>query len=291
MNRYLNNIQSFLLANTVWIYLTLFLFFSHALHFSMVKETWGNYIYYFFAISKLYFPVLLYAFFRKQLSDKLPNWLNSLVWFYCFVLHLIVLHIVRYKYFDGLFPIHNSTHESEHVDPFTVSFSSTMSLATLATEIAILLSSSFREWFKSKKWSERLGLDQLIFLLVILLSVVLGLAANAEMMERGEGINLQNFIRTIPCWLYYSIQCFLALMGYYGFYYINKHYLIPKFLSTKGVVYYFFIMILTILIAYPILTQFIRLLPIVHEIPTAILSPFWKGIAVCCALANGLLIS
>ena len=274
MNRYLNNIQSFLLSNTVWIYLTLFLFFSHLLHVSMVKETWGNYIYYFFAIATLYLPVLIYTLFRKQLRHKLPSWLNNLLWFYCFILHPILLYVFRNHYFDGLFPVDNYMHGNEDKEAFKMSFGYTIGLSVLATEIGIQLNSSFREWIKRKEWSKRLGLDELLLLFVIFLSAAFGLAANIEMIERLHPVEPSGFIKSIPRWIYYSIQCFLALIGYYGFYYINKHYLIPQFLSKKGIVHYGFMMALTILIAYPILTQFIRLLPIVHEIPAAAYTDF-----------------
>ena len=267
MNRYIKNITSFLLNNTVWIYLTLFLFFSHLLNVSMVKETLGNYVYYFFAIACLYLPVVLYAFFRKQLSDKLPNWLSNLLWFYCFMVHPALLHMFSKQYFEGLFPIDNYMYGTEDKDAFRVSFHPTISISVLATEIGIQLSSNLRAWFKRKAWSQRLGLDELLFLFVIFLSCAFGLAANVEMIERLRPVQLSGFFRSIPRWIYYSGQCFLALSGYYGFYYVNKHYLIPQFLSKKGMVHYGFMMVLTILIGYPILTQLIRLLPIVHEIP------------------------
>ena len=279
MNRYVKHITSFLLDNTVWIYLTLFLFFSHLLHVSMVKETWGNYFYYFFAIVGLYLPIVLYALFRKQLSGKLPNWLNSLLWFYCFILHPILLQVLRNNYFDGLFPADNYMFGNEDKEAFKVSFGYTISLSVLATEMGIQVSGSLREWFSSKKWSQRLGLDELLFILVLFFSIAFGFAANIEMMERVGAVNLSNFIKSFPEFIYYSIQCFLAFIGYYGFYYVNKYYLIPQFLSKKGIVHYGFMMVLTILIAYPILTQWIRLLPIVHEIPAEAytnLHPFAK---------------
>ncbi len=279
MNWYLKNITSFFVNHTVWIYLTLFLFFSHLLHVSMVKETWGNYIYYFSAIAGLYFPVVLYAFFRKQLSEKLPNWLNSLLWMYCFILHPMLLSVFRNNYFEGLFPVDNYMYGTEDKAAFKVSFGYTIWLSVLATEIGIQFNGSLRQWFNRKKWSQRLGLDELLFILVIFFSCAFGLAANVEMIERLHPVELSGFFRSIPRWLYYSGQCFLALMGYYGFYYINKHYLIPQILSKKGMVYYGFMMVLTILIGYPILTQLIRLLPIVHEIPAAAytdLHPFAK---------------
>ena len=267
MNRYLKNITSFLLNHTVWIYLTLFLFFSHLLHVSMVKETWGNYVYYFFAIVGLYLPVVLYAFFRKRLSKILPNWLNSLLWIYCFILHPILLHILRSNYIEGLFPADNYMHGNEDKASFQVSFGYTIGLSVLATEMGIQFNGNLRQWFSRKKWSQRLGLDELLLVLVLFFSIAFGFAATIEMMERVGAVNLSNFMGNIPRWLYYSGQCFLAFMGYYGFYYVNKHYLIPQILGKKGMVHYGFMMVLTILIAYPILTQLIRFLPIVHEIP------------------------
>ena len=170
MNRYLKNITSFLLNHTVWIYLTLFLFFSHLLHVSMVKETWGNYIYYFLAIVGLYFPVLLYAFFRDLLNDKLPNWLNRLLWLYCFIFHPILLHILKGYYFEALFPADNYMHGNEDKVAFRVSFGYTISLSILATEIGIQFSGNLRRWFNQKQWSKQLGIDELLFLLVIFLA-------------------------------------------------------------------------------------------------------------------------
>ncbi len=266
MNRFLKNITSFLLDHTVWMYLTLFLFFSHLLHISMVKETWGNYMYYFFVIVALYFPVLSYAFFRKQIADKLPNWLNKILWFYCFMLHPALLHMFRKQYFEGLFPIDNYMHGTEDRMAFQASFHPTISVSVLATEMGIQLSSNLRAWFNSKKWSQRLGLDQLLFILIVFMSVFVGMATNLNMIERFEGQGTSNIFLIISRLLYYGIQVFLILMGYYGFYYVNRYYLIPQFLSKKGIVYYGFIVVLIILIAYPILSQIMLLFPFYQPI-------------------------
>ena len=255
-----------MLSNTVWIYLTLFLFFSHLLHVSMVKETWGNYSYYFFAISGLYLPVLLYAFFRKQLTEKLPNWLHWGCWLYCFAVHSLVILIFLPASFESLFPINNYMHGNEDIEAFKTSFIYSISLATLATEIGIQFSGSLRAWINRKKWAQRLGLDEVLLITIVLFSVGFGLASNLGMMEKIDRSPDQSFLTSIGRFFYYGIQFFLRFIVYYAFYYVNKYYLIPQFLSKKGIVYYGFVMVLTILVAYPILSQFIYLLPFVHEL-------------------------
>jgi len=255
-----------MLSNTVWIYLTLFLFFSHLLNVSMVKETWGNYIYYFFAISGLYLPVLVYSFFRKSLMEKLPQWIHWGVWLYCFIIHTFVLILSVDTFFETLFPLDNYMHGNEDIGTFKVSFLYTISPAVLATEIGILFSGSLREWLNRKKWAQQFGLDELLLILIILFSIGFGFASNLGMIEKIDRSPDQTFLMSIGRFFYYSIQFFLRFIVYYGFYYVNKYYLIPQFLSKKGIVYYGFVMVLTILVAYPILSQFIQLLPFVKEL-------------------------
>ncbi len=268
-----------MLSNTVWIYLTLFLFFSHLLNVSMVKETWGNYVYYFFAISGLYLPVLGYALFRKQLTQKLPNWLHGGIWLYGFVFHSFVLIAFLNTFFDTLFPADNYMHGNEDVGAFKTSIVYTISLSVLATEIGIQFSGSLREWINRKKWGQRFGLDELLLITIILFSAGFGLATNIGMIEKIARSPDQSFLTSIGRFFYYGIQFFLRGMVFYAFYYVNKYYLIPQFLSKKGIVYYGFVMVLTILVAYPILSQFTQLMPFVQELSPedyATIKPFMK---------------
>lgn len=265
MHQFIKKIYHFCLSNTSWIYLTLFLFFSHLLHVSMVKETWGNYLFYFLAISGLYFPILAYAFFRKRIVRQLSRGLNGILWGYCFLVHPVLVHLLRNYYFENLFPFDNFMYGTEDVASFRIAFGYTIGLSILATEIGIQLNGNLRNWWVKKQWSQRLGLDQLLLVLMVTWSVFFGLATNFNMIGSFEGQGTSNIFLILWRLLYYGSQSFLILLVYYSFYYVNKHYLIPQFLSKKGVVYYGFSMVLVILLAYPILTQYMRLFPL-HQL-------------------------
>jgi len=238
--------QRFLLSNTLWIYLTLFLFLSFLLLISMVKDTWSNYLFYAFALFGLYLPVLLFALFRKSIVKGFPKLLVWGMWLFCFIIYPYLLFYNRDLFFDHLFPL--DQYKQEHIDipAFKQSLLLTINPAILATELGILSSDYLKKWINQQQWLQRFGLDSMLLILLVGIAIVFGSLTTMEIAGM-ESFSIEKFIKKIYLVPYYSIQVFIILLGYYGFYYLNKNYLIPIILKTKGLIYYFFLSYLPIL--------------------------------------------
>jgi len=266
MNRYLKNITAFLLNNTIWIYLILFLFFSFLLNASMVLETIGNYLFYTGSLSLLYLPVLLFAFFRQFLTNKLPTWLLSFLWLLTFVAYPFFLFLIRDSFLSDLFPVDNYLHGNEDIPAFLYSFLLTVNAGILATELAILYNNHFLIWLKNHRWFQQFDLDKMILVLASLVIAFFTFWATVDLLETNKTKGVFILLQAIPLFAINLFQITLIILGYYTYYYVNKYYLIPEILSKKGMIYYGFGMVGFILITYPILVFLIRLIPVIQSL-------------------------
>jgi len=257
--------QRFLLSNTLWIYLTLFLFLSFLLLVSMVKDTWSNYLFYAFSLFGLYLPVLLFALFRRKIVKWFPKIVVWGTWLFCFVIYPFLLSYNRDLFFDNLFPLDQYKHGNEDIPAFKYSFSLTINSAVIATELGILSSDYLKNWINQKQWFQRFGLETMLLILMAGIAIVFGVLTTMEIVNI-ESFGVGNFLKKIYLIPYYSIQVFIIFLGYYGFYYLNKNYLIPAILKTKGIIYYGFAFVASILLFYPFLVFFLSYLPIVRDV-------------------------
>ncbi len=143
----------------------------------------------------------------------------------------------------------------------------------LLTELGIILSSRIVEKSISIDWLKHLNLEKTILLGLIPFSFIL--------VEMSTGANAELDAHTMPSsifkYIYYAIQFYLILLIYYGFYLLNHYVLINKLFKERGLVYYIFGVIASLIVLYPISAQFISWLPIVQQFnvhPVAFLGVF-----------------
>ena len=267
------SINTFFQTNTLWIYLVLFLLFSALLTVSVMKDTWGNYGYYSSIFCVIYFPVLLFSYFRIQISNQLPKWGSRLLWVLCFILHPLLVYISRDGFLAFLFPIEQFTSGLDQIEDLRVfrsGFLSTISISVIATEIVILINDYFKDWVKQNRFLQQVSLDTMLLFVLLLLAIFTGIYSTVEILEGDPNRTWWQPIYLIP---YYAMQVGIILFVYYLFYYLNDQLLIPLFLKSKGVVYYGFAAIGLILILYPISVLFLAYLPIVQDVPLSIFNP------------------
>jgi len=266
------SIQHLFQSNTLWVYVVLFLLFSALLTVSVMKDSWWNYGYYTVAFCIIYLPVLLFSYFRNQIRDRFPTWLVRMLWVSCFLLYPFFVFFNRDGLFAFLFPIEQFKSGIEQIEDlrvFRTSFVSTVSIGVVVTEVCLLINDYFKDWVKQNKFLKQFSLDFMLLVVLLLLAIFLGLYCTVGLLEGDPNRKWWQPIYLIP---YYSMQAGVILFVYYGFYYLNRQFLIPAFLKSKGVIYYGFAAIGAILILYPICVFFLSYLPIVKDTPLTIFS-------------------
>ncbi len=266
------NIQSFFQSNTLWIYIVLFLLFSALLTVSVMKDNWRNYGYYATAFCGIFLPVLLFAYFRDKLVKRLPQWGIRSLWAFCFLFYPLLVYLSRDGLLAFLFPIEqfkNGIDQIEDIRLFRSSFLSTVCVSVVATEIGILINDYFKGWVGENRILNRVSLDRMLQMILVVFALWSGLYFSIDILERTD----RQWWKLVYFLPYYAIQYGIILFVYYTFYYLNKQYLIPSFLKPKGVIYYGFAAIGSILILYPIWVLFLSCLPIVQDVPLTIFGP------------------
>lgn len=207
------------------------------------EATWGNYVGFIGKVSLAFSPALLFVGFRQKLVKRLPKIGLIMVWIYCFLIHPSLLELLG---FDALLA-------SGDLGKILVRLTGTL---FLFAEIAIQINHFWRESLQIKRWTTNISLEKVIWLSMLLFSIayfIFGYIAGADVQ-----LTIGSFVPTV-------LQILLIITPYYGFYYINHYFLVDKLWKEKGLIYYAFGFLATIIFLYPIAAQLIKLLPIVQQ--------------------------
>ena len=154
-----SSIQHFFQSNTFWIHVVVLLLCSALSTSSVMRNDWPNYSYYSLAFCGIYFPILLFALFRKQLVLRLPKWGLRGLWVLCFLVYVFWVYFNRNGIFAFLYPLDvftNGIKRMEDVYVFRSGFLSTLSFAIIGTEVAILVNDYFIDWARQNRLLKRL---------------------------------------------------------------------------------------------------------------------------------------
>lgn len=257
----LDGLANFLTRQSAWIYVVLFLFLSYLLMLTVTKDSWTGYLSNFSILCGLYFPILLYSAFRSFIRTSSWPLLVKALWVYCFLGHSVVLYVIRANLLDfGGF-----LSGIRIADGGWDNFIPIIGGVILLVELSILLSDSLQRGLLPLKWLESLGLEKVIVLILVLLTVVgAGFSAFDYVFNSGH-TGFSVVLVGLGVFLLDSIQLLLIYLVYYFFYYINHYFLIPKIFKEKGVVYYGFAVAGFILLCYPIFVSVVSLFPLVQR--------------------------
>ena len=262
----LARLENRILSNTLWIYLTLFLFLSYLLVITMLQDSFGYYLLSTAKLSIIYLPSLLYALFRSLIRNKVATSARSILWGLCFLVWPLLV-LWQAPFFSGHFigaEMLRPHRSLDHEFPFY--FFLAVSGSVIGTEIAIQISNDLLQRFTEHPLLETLGVEKALFIGTLLLSLPAALLGVVHIMERQDLGGLTDWPYLIWKFVSYSFQFALIGSMYFFYYYLNKRWLIPRILRTKGAVYYGFSVAASILVFYPLFVWLITGLPLVRDL-------------------------
>ena len=242
MKTILQKTEKFVLNHTVWIFLAAIFFMSDFMLKKGWEPNWTNYLMNAGKLSILYSPILLYSGFRRQINTQLPKYIRWTLWGICFVIYPFVVEH---------FSLQNWVDEGN--------LGKIIALATWFILLAIEFLIFAHELNKTQpigKFFKGFTLEQGIWItmgIFAILYLLIGYMTNPEL-----DLNFWKSIR-------YTSSIMFILIIYYGFYLINHYFLITKLWKEKGVIYYIFGFLATVIFLYPIATQLIYFVPMVKE--------------------------
>lgn len=262
--------------NTLWIFMTLLLFMSYLLMMSVMKDSWLNYIQVFGKLCIVYSPVLIFAFFRRTLLSSLPFKVVVALWSFCMIVWLIILPLNSESIMKFVIQEHQHSHQLEDYSTFALSFLLVTSGSVLCTELGLVFQNYFKDKLKNKIWTQAISVDKMLLVVVLLLSIFLSVVGIFRVGSGIDNITVFSGAMLAVKFIFFVFQFLIILLLYYFYYHINKHFLIPKLLKKKGVIFYGFSVAAVILIFYPLFIMFLRVLPISSELGLEFFQPDGK---------------
>ena len=112
MKSFVKKLETFLHTNTVWFFLTSLLLITYSwLMPDFSNQTWGDFFGFIFSLIIQYSPILLFAFFRNRLREKLSLIAYVALWFLVFIGFLFLNHPYVYDSLGisafGAIPMHD----------------------------------------------------------------------------------------------------------------------------------------------------------------------------------------
>ncbi|MDF1864775.1 MAG: sensor histidine kinase [Saprospiraceae bacterium] len=238
----LQKIEHFILTHTVWIFFAAIFFMSDFMLKKGWEPSWGNYLMNAVKLSVFFSPIILYSFFRNHIQTRLSKYISRGLWAFCFVIYpFLFLELNGHNWLDR-----SSLGE--------VIIMATW-FALIAIECLILAhelnkSQQVGHFFKDVTLEQGIWISMALFAIVYLL---IGYVSNEDM--------------DLDFWksFQYTAGILIILIIYYFFYLINHYFLITKLWKEKGLIYYVFGFLATIIFLYPIATQLIYFIPMVKE--------------------------
>jgi len=251
-------IIAFLQERDSWIYTGAVLFISLIQTNEGAVQSWGVYLSYAVSLFLLFAPVLLFTWYRPRLREQLPRRRYQALWAVCFLVYTPLVGSLRINL--GLPLLFAGP--TEALDLLT-------GLALLLIELALGAHRFLRQRLPRVEWFRQLSLEKGLLLGLLglaLLHSTIAIASYDTFSQTGMigagPVDVRNFLYHFPAWFGISLQLFIAFLVAYFFYFVNHHILVPGLLKDKGVLFYLFGVIGTVVLFYPFLTQLLIWLPL-----------------------------
>ncbi len=226
-----------------------------------VLETRGNiWINYFLSIAWLSFcllPVLLFSFYKPELKAKLNKDKYLLYWLLCFLFLLPAFTLIC-SYFE--------------LGNFDEVIFIVVAIVAFLLEVILIANQFYRKKVQHIKWIKKIGLENSVLITLILLSATISVMAVSSLNNPayhtkdnlliGFELSPEKLGENFGLFIGFFVQFLLMYLCGYVLFIINSRFLVSKILKEKGLLIYILSLAVTIAVLYPLLAQFLILLPI-----------------------------
>jgi hypothetical protein len=250
--------ESFFLQGKAWVFVTWLGFGSYLYMHVAGRLSWGVFLYHWLAFVFLFFPVWVYLWVETTHAKRSSLW-KWLIWFSCFALPILIYSIWQPD-LRGLPWVPERARYMPKIESLFLPF---IGAGLLMTDLLLRLSEYLSDSGRGPHWWRRVTLDHFLLAGLAVLSLLLGVTFA--------------YTEDVPAWdlaplgrlgvgLGFSVQLMLFSLAGFFFYYINAHWLVPRLLGTRGMVYYLFGLALVILVFYPPIGWLLTYLPILDAL-------------------------
>lgn len=263
MKKLLDRIEHFLITQTVWMFMSVIMLVSILLIVESDDQSWGIYLSFLGLLTLSYSPTLLFSLYRESLIKKLNLRFFLFIWIAIFILYPILLSALGSQGFMiRFFQVFHSHVDIRDTQDGTLAILASVGFSLFCAEVAYQFNDYLRKKSRSISWLKKMGLEKTILILLLLFSAFI---ITVDYAERYDFPNTPGqFIGDIPLLISHTFQFFLIVLIYYFFYLVNHYFLINRLLKNKGIIYYLFGLLGTVVLFYPIAAQLIAWIPMVQ---------------------------
>lgn len=218
---------------------------------------WAHFFQALAAIAVVLCPVALFYRYRQVLRGRYSSVLYRLWWTACFVIYLPGLSFLI-TFLRPASPV--------PAQLFVVGVS------CLLLELLLQAQGYYYNRIRHLGWIRQISLEKAVLLSLVLLSVCLGVMAvsswgdpeyhDSKRLLLGFVFRPQQLLQHPGLFLGFTAQLLLMYLCGYFYFYINLKWLVPEVLRKKGVIYYILTALAVVGITYPLIGQFLLLLPV-----------------------------
>ncbi len=252
-----NRWRPFILASDSWIFILGLLCASVAITYFNFPASWSTFLYHGLLLNLVFCPLVILDAYLTLKRKKFKPYQYHLAWFIGFSAYLMILLICVQNlptFIDRIFG------DREYLITTIIVF--------FYLKAGLELDKFIRRKVPQWQWLKKMNLPTAAFIVLILFSVFWGLLAlsNLDPLYQNRAIpiniDLAIVVDNFGTFLSLTAQFFLVYIGFYVFYMLNHHFLIPTILKKRGV----FIYVLTgfglVVLLTPVFMQIFLSLPI-----------------------------
>lgn len=262
MKQTVQKIETFFLRSDAWIYLGGILLISLMQTNWSAPFTWGEYLSYLFILIIYFLPILVFEHHKALLRATLSRLQLLGLWAICYPGYLFFAALIMQLWGrERLFL------QIENIEFFPI-----ISLTAFWFSLALAFNNYLTKKLPKVEWIKKLSLDKAILITLFglaLLFSVMAVSNLEEFYQKGlihVSFNPSQVLFNFGILISFTIQFFATYLTGYFFYYINKHFLVPKLLKTRGFLIYACGLVGTTAFFYPIFAQLLILFPISQNI-------------------------
>jgi len=257
MRQIANKINTYFTKKDGWLYLVLLIIISHVTAGLEGELNAQTYLLNLAILLAFFSPLLILDAFKYRLEQNWKSPYFNPIYFSIQIVYLSAANIINV----GL-PASGS------LVAFNEEILALSSIYMVLLAITIHLSRYFSNGFSWFNRLKHISLDKALILVLFIIAGLLSvlITSHKDQLIQNQTLEIEvrygEIIENFPFFIVVWLQLFLTYMAGFFFYYVNAHFLIPKLLKQRGILYYIAGALGTIFIFYPILGGIINNLPL-----------------------------
>ncbi len=266
-----NRLKRIVLDHDLWIFVLFLVCAATAITYFNHPASWSSFLYFALVLLLLFCPLLALEAFITARKSSFRQIRYHLIWLIGFGVYSAIL-LVLIK--NGKELVEEVFGDEEYLITTTLLFF----YLKVGLEFDKFLRKKIPDW----QWLKKMSLPRAAFIVLLLFSVFWGLLALSNLNPLYENraipisIDLSLVISSFGTFISLTAQFFLVYIGFYVFYIINHHFLIPIILRKRGLFTYVLAGFGIVVLLTPVFLQIFLYLPISKFLSEGISNnPMW----------------